>query len=282
MSGGRRGSDDVVRRSVVRVDADGARRLEDDAIAREEPLEIRIAGEPLAITMRTPGEDHWLTVGFLFAEGVIRALADLGSVAPCGRPGDEGYGNTIDVVPAPGTHLDASAIEGARRGTLTTAACGVCGRRSIDDLLARIAPVGSLDAPPRISRAILASAPEVLASLQRTFAETGGVHAAAAIDREGHVLAHAEDVGRHNAVDKVVGRLLYDDALASAALLAVSGRVSFEIVQKAAAARIGAIAAISAPTSLAVELAERAGIVLAAFVRGGGLTLYAHAERVED
>jgi len=253
--------------------------LERDRVAIEEPLEIRLAGDPLAVTMRTPGDDRFLAAGFLFAEGIVGALEDLGGVAHCGRPGDDGYGNTIDVHLAPGVALAPSLLEGTRRGTLTTASCGVCGRRSIDDLLARVGVLPH-DGELVIPRALLASAPGLLAHHQPRFAHTGGVHAAAAITREGTVLAHAEDVGRHNAVDKVVGQLLYQGALGAPAILAVSGRVSFEIVQKAAAARIPIVAAVSAPTSLAIDLAERAGVTLAAFVRGARMNLYTHRARV--
>jgi FdhD protein len=258
-------------------DDGSARTREMDRVAVEEPLEIRLAGEPLAVTMRTPGEDRFLALGFLFAEGIIASTDDVGSVAHCGRPGDEGYGNVIDVLPAPGVALDATRLEGTRRGTLTTASCGVCGRKSIDDLLDR---VGVVRSDLALDRALLASAPDRLAQEQSRFARTGGVHGAAALAEDGAVLALAEDVGRHNAVDKVVGGLLYDRAIGGAVVLVVSGRVSFEIVQKAAAARIPAIAAVSAPSTLAIDLAERAGITLAAFVRKGRMNLYTHAERV--
>ncbi len=274
-NGGRRDTLRGVTERPLERDDGTERRRELDHVAIEEPLEIRLAGDPLAVTMRTPGEDRWLAIGFLFAEGVIASLDDVGSVAHCGRPGDEGFGNVIDVVPGPGVVLDASRLEGTRRGTLTTASCGVCGRRSIDDLLARIAED---DRDLRVSRELVVSAPERLYEAQARFAHTGGVHAAAALAHDGRALAVAEDVGRHNAVDKVLGRLLYDRAMAD--VLVVSGRVSFEIVQKAAAARIPIVAAVSAPTSLAVDLAERAGITLAAFVRDGRLNIYTHARRI--
>jgi FdhD protein len=253
---------------------------ERDRVAVEEPLEIRLAGDPLAVTMRTPGDDRFLAAGFLFAEGIVGALDDLGAVAHCGRPGDDGYGNVIDVLLAPGVAVDPAHLEGTRRGTLTTASCGVCGRRSIDDLLARVGVLHEEEGAPPISRALLVSTPLLLAHHQPRFAHTGGVHAAAAITRDGAVLAHAEDVGRHNAVDKVVGQLLYQRALDAPSILAVSGRVSFEIVQKAAAARIPIVAAVSAPTSLAIDLAERAGVTLAAFVRDGRMNLYTHRARI--
>lgn len=266
--------DSVTQRMVRRL-GDVSDQL--DAVAVEEPLEIRVAGEPLAMTMRTPGEDRFLAVGFLFAEGVISSLADVGTVAHCGRPDEEGFNNVIDVTPGPGVALDASRLDLSRRGTLTTASCGVCGRRSIEDLMERITPNGRAIV---VAREAITGAPAALAAMQHAFASTGGVHAAAALRADGSVVAHAEDVGRHNAVDKVVGELIYEGRLEQAAILIVSGRVSFEIVQKAAAAQIPIVAAVSAPTSLAVDLALRARITLAAFVRGGNANLYTHPERV--
>lgn len=260
---------------------DGARVSDRGRVALEAPLEIRVAGDALATTMRTPGADRFLAVGFLFGEGVIGSMADVGSAAHCGRPGDDSYGNVIDVTPGPGVALSATRLEGSRRGTLTTSSCGICGRRSIDDLLARIPPRATSSA---ISARVIAEAPEQLAANQPRFGHTGGVHAAAALDAHGRILAHDEDVGRHNAVDKVIGRLLYDGrrpAPLTPWLLVVSGRVSFEIIQKAAVAQFSAVAAISAPTSLAVDLAERAGITLAAFVRNGAFSVYTHPARVD-
>lgn len=266
----------VAERRVERDD--GARRTHElDRVAVEEPLELRLAGDPLAVTMRTPGEDHLLAVGFLFSESILGSIDDVGAVVHCGRPGDDAYGNVLDVLPAPGALFDASHLDGTRRGTLTTSACGVCGRRSIEDLIARM---GRVEVDVTIPSEVLRGAPGQLATHQPRFAHTGGVHAAAALTRDGNVLARAEDVGRHNAVDKVVGQLLYQRALAAPALLVVSGRVSFEIVQKAAAARIPAIAAVSAPTSLAIDLAVRAGITLAGFVREGRANLYSHGHRI--
>lgn len=264
-----------------------------DDVAVEEPLEIRISGETIAITMRTPGDDLDLAVGFLFAEGLIHSAADLGSVAHCGRPDDEGYGNLVEVTPAPGVQLEVERVDATRRGTLTTSACGVCGRRSVDDLLSRVGRVP--DGPP-IPAGLVASAPDRLRPEQRAFARTGGTHGAAIFDPKGRLLAAAEDVGRHNAVDKVVGALIRRGTLATApplgtrppapapeeapALLVVSGRAGFEIIQKAAAARIPAVASVGAASSLAVDLAQRAGISLCAFVRGGTFNVYSRPDRL--
>jgi FdhD protein len=249
----------------------------EDLIAVEEPLEIRVASEPVSITMRTPGEDAKLALGFLYAEGIVRSLADVGTVSHCGRPGDEGYGNAIEVTPASGAKLPLERADAARRGTLTTAACGVCGRRQIDDLLARV-PTIAIEA--RVSAALVASGPVRLREQQRNFSDTGGVHAAIALAADGKMLAAHEDVGRHNAVDKVVGELLLTNRLGVAALLMVSGRSSFEIVQKAAMARIPIVASVSASSSLAIDLAQKAGITLVGFARGEGFNVYTHPERL--
>ncbi|MDB4974404.1 MAG: fdhD [Myxococcaceae bacterium] len=247
----------------------------------EEPLEIRVAGDVITVTMRTPGDDRFLALGFLHAEGIIGSLADVASVYHCGRTDDPSYGNAIEIIPAPGARLDLDRTAHARRLGLSTSACGVCGRDGIADLLARLPTPQALHA--QLPRALLCRAPELLQRGQSLFARTGGAHAACAIGAAGELLAHAEDVGRHNAVDKVVGRLLYAGALSGARrppLLAISSRASFEIVQKAAMAGFACVASVSAPSSLAVATAESAGLTLASFVREGRFTLYAHPERV--
>ncbi len=251
-----------------------------DAVAIEEPLEIRVDGEPVATTMRTPGADAELALGFLLAEGIIAGGADVGAAAHCGRPGEEGYGNVIDVRSAAGTHIDPERILEGRRWVEGTSACGVCGRRSIDGLLARARPA---DPAARVAPELVARAVAALRGIQPVFAATGGLHAAALVSAAGEVLSSAEDVGRHNAVDKVVGahlRVRAGTGAASPLLLAVSGRSSFEIVQKAAAAGVLAVASVSAPSSLAVDLAERAGIALAGFVRGDAFNVYANGWRL--
>ncbi|MBZ4334791.1 formate dehydrogenase accessory sulfurtransferase FdhD [Corallococcus sp. AS-1-12] len=280
----------VTHRAVRRFDGDTLRAAEDDRVAVEEPLEIRVNGDPVATTMRTPGNDRELAVGFLFAEGILDDRDDLGSLFHCGHPGEEGYGNVLEVVPAAGAVLDLERVEATRRGTLTTSACGVCGRRNVDDLMATRASV----APgPVLSARTVARATEQLRALQHTFELTGGVHAAAALDAHGQLLAAHEDVGRHNAVDKVVGALVLAGAVraprrlptppfpAAPTVLAVSGRASFEIVQKAARARIPVVVSVSAASSLAIDLALRAGVTLAAFSRNGRCNVYTATERLE-
>lgn len=282
----------VTERSVTRVGSKENRfQRERDSVAVEEPLEIRVNGDAVAITMRTPGHDPRLAVGFLFSEGIIRSIDEVAAVAHCGRPGDEGFENVIDVTPVPGLVLDVEKVQASRRGTLTTAACGVCGRRSVDDLFALCGAVPP-GAPLELST--LALATERLREAQSNFSHTGGTHAAAALAGDGELVALYEDVGRHNAVDKVVGELLFKRLLSASsmppssqklsekapAILVVSGRASFEIVQKATMAKIPVVASVSAASSLAIDLAERSQIALAAFVRGGNLNVYTHPERL--
>ncbi|MCC7536019.1 MAG: formate dehydrogenase accessory sulfurtransferase FdhD [Deltaproteobacteria bacterium] len=254
--------------------------LDEDDVVVEEPLEIRIAGETVAITMRTPGADRELVLGFLLSEGVITGLDEVASIAPCGRPGDDGYGNAVDVVPAPGARLALERVEHVvQRGTITTSACGICGRRSIDDLVARVSPVVS-DARVPLAH-LVALGPRLLSS-QPTFRRTGGLHAAGlatpAADGLGPVF---EDVGRHNAVDKVVGSQLLARTLdAGWTTLVVSGRASFEIVQKAVVARIPIVVSVSAPSSLAIDLSLRANMTLVGFARDDRVNVYAGAQRI--
>src|SRR5512137_368071 len=265
---------------VVRVEGGKAERRS-DSVAVEEPLEVRVDGETVAVTMRTPGADGDLALGFLFAEGMIAGAADVGSVAHCGRPGEEGWGNVIDVHSAGGHRIDVERVLEGRRWTTTTSACGVCGRRSIEGLLERCAPVP--DGRPTAAAEVLGCMAR-LAGLQPAFSRTGGLHAAAAFGADDLLLlASAEDVGRHNAVDKVVGALLRrgpGGRPPDVRVLAVSGRTSFEIVQKAAAARVPVVAGVSAPSSLAVELARSAGVTLVGFARGDRLNVYSHPGRI--
>jgi FdhD protein len=237
-----------------------------------------VAGDTLAVTMRTPGHDHELAMGLLFSEGLISGAQDVDRVVHCARAGDPGRWNTVDVIASPGVSLAVPDDGPTRRGTLVSSACGVCGRRSIDDLVARVGrvPLGEPVPIEAISRAI-----DALSGAQPIFARTGGTHCALLATFAGDVVAAFEDVGRHNAVDKLVGAMLRARRLPlSGHVLAVSGRLGFEIVQKAALAGVPIVASVSAPTSLAVELARAAGVTVAGFVRHGGLNVYACAERV--
>jgi len=263
---------------VVRVDGDTIE-AHDDELVVEEPLEVRIDGDTFATTMRTPGHDRELALGLLFSEGVLGSVRDVGHARHCRRTGDEGRENVLDVGAAPGKKLNVPDEIGGRRGTLVTSACGVCGRRTVDDLVTRCGLVEGGGAVPRdaVPRAVRS-----LSEGQPVFRRTGGCHAAALVTFAGEVVATFEDVGRHNAVDKVVGAMLLRDALPLAGhVLAVSGRAGFEIVQKAALAGIPVVASVSAPSSLAVDLARRTNVTLAGFVRGERYNVYAGEARLE-
>ena len=245
-----------------------------DVLVVEEPLEIRVAGESVAVTMRTPGADRALALGFLYGEGIIREIGDVGRAEHCGRPGTPEYGNVIDVLPRPGEILDPERIRAGRRGTLTSSACGVCGREQIEDMMQRCQPIGDVRA---VRAAMIFFAQEQMRQSQYVFAQTGGVHAAAAFSETGDMYCCFEDIGRHNAVDKVVGHLLETHNIVEGEgvqILAVSSRASFEIVQKAVVARIPVVVAVSAASSLAADLAQAMGITLIGFAREKRMVVY--------
>lgn len=294
----------TTRKKIVRItagadDVGGAavRRL--DTLAVEEPLEIRVLGEPLTVTMRTPGHDVELAAGFLVSEGVITRSDQFASAIHCGGPGTGGAaaapgayalgasaadgGNTynvLDVTLAPGTPLPDP--ERARH-SYTTSACGVCGAASIEQVSTTSAYDVSTD-PLIVDAETLASLPDQLRSQQEAFDKTGGLHAAGLYDAAtGRLLVVREDVGRHNAVDKVVGWAALNGRLPlTGTVLQVSGRASFELVQKAVMAGIPMLSAVSAPSSLAVEMAESTGLTLVGFVRGASMNVYSRAERVRE
>jgi len=258
--------------SVARVGEEGVERAS-DLVAAEEPLEIRLDGAQVAVTMRTPcpGQDAELAAGFLVTEAIVDA-GDIAGVSEC-RTGTED-GGIVDVRLRPG----ASARGGWQRSFYATSSCGICGKASIDAVRLAAAPVA--DGPP-IERAVIASLPATLRPAQRVFERTGGLHAAALFDTDGRLESLREDVGRHNAVDKLVGGAAMDGSLPLASsVLVVSGRVSFEIVQKAVMAGIPVVAAVSAPSSLAVRLAAESNLTLIGFLREGAFNVYAGAERI--
>jgi FdhD protein len=259
----------------------GAERVAaEDHVAVEEPMEVRVNGTPFAVIMRTPGADRELAAGFLLAEDVIRSANELLAIEFCEDATGEGRGNTLNVTVSGDAVERLSARLGERRQVMMTASCGLCGRRTIETLRSRVARVeGDWSVPPEVVRAL----PEKLRAAQPVFASTGGLHAAGLFDRRGVLQQIAEDVGRHNAVDKIVGRRLLEDAHPlDECILTVSGRTSFELVQKALLAGIPFVAAVSAPSSLAVELAEAARITLCGFVRGEQFNVYSHRWRVAD
>ena len=250
-----------------------------DTLAVEEPLEIRVANASLTVTMRTPGDDFDLAIGWLVTEGMLEDAVQVRQLMHCldeDESGSPTY-NVVDVTLADGARLDTTRAE---RSTYTSSACGVCGKTSIDSITATSRYAVSAD-PVRLSPAVLLGLPDALRSRQEVFDRTGGLHAAGLFTATGDALVVREDVGRHNAVDKVVGWAAREGRLPLAGhVLAVSGRASFELVQKAVMAGVPALVAVSAPSSLAVELAQASGLTLAAFTRSPRMTLYSGAERV--
>ena len=241
-----------------------------DHVAVEEPLEIRVDGDPLAVLMRTPGDDLALAAGFLLTEGVIEDRDDLRAIGPCQDPANRDRGNVVLVSLAAGAELARSRLAKAQRRFFTSSSCGLCGKATIASLLQDVPTYG---APLPLAADFLASAGDRARAAQAIFDQTGGIHAAAifAAGAPRPIAALAEDVGRHNAVDKAIGALVLADTLPiEDAVLWVSGRASFELVQKALVAGLRGLVCVGAPSSLAVELAAAAGLTLVGFARGGG------------
>ncbi|AKS31786.1 formate dehydrogenase accessory sulfurtransferase FdhD [Mycolicibacterium goodii] len=265
---------------VVRL-AEGGADERPDTLAAEEPLEIRVAGRPLTVTMRTPGNDFDLARGFLVSEGVVARAGDVVGIQYCAgatRDGSNTY-NVLDVLLADGVTAPDASLE---RNFYTTSSCGVCGKASLE-AVRTVSSWAVRDDPVQLSAATIVTMPDKLRAAQRVFDRTGGLHAAALFDADGELLCVREDVGRHNAVDKVVG-WAQDGGLLPlrSAVLMVSGRASFELVQKAVMAGIPALAAVSAPSSLAVDLAREMGLTLVGFLRGATMNIYSGAERIRD
>jgi FdhD protein len=268
----------TARRRITRITPAGAVERP-DTLAVEEPMELRIAGTPLAVTMRTPGHDVELAHGFLLGEGVITGAEDVSVARYCDSFDDSGRNtyNVLDVALAPTVAPPAVGVE---RNFYTTSSCGVCGKASLDAVRTKSA-FGVDDEQLRVPSTTISALPDQLRAAQKVFDATGGLHAAGLFTADGELLVVREDVGRHNAVDKVLGRALLDGRVpARGCLLQVSGRASFELVQKAAMAGVPVLSAVSAPSSLAVELAEDAGITLIGFVRGGSMNVYTHPARI--
>ncbi|MET7797004.1 formate dehydrogenase accessory sulfurtransferase FdhD [Streptomyces decoyicus] len=269
------------RRRVIRI-RDGAVSTRPDTLVAEEPLEIRLGGKPLAITMRTPGDDFALAAGFLVSEGVLASADELANIVYCAGATSEGENtyNVVDVRLADGVPVPDITLE---RNVYTTSSCGLCGKASLDAVrtTTRFPLETSAADPVRIEAATLAALPDRLRAAQRVFERTGGLHAAALFTPDGELLDIREDVGRHNAVDKIVGRALQQGKLPlSSSVLMVSGRASFELAQKAVMAGIPLLAAVSAPSSLAVDLAAETGLTLVGFLRGSSMNVYAGEHRI--
>ena len=260
---------------------------EDDVLATEEPMEIRVvsledgqeASRSLSVTMRTPGDDFELAVGFLFGEGLLRSRRDVDRVVYCETPIAEQEYNVVSVVLRDGATIDSHRLE---RHFYTTSSCGVCGKTSLDAVRVQ----GAYDIPrdrPRVRREVVAGLPDRLGGGQEVFRETGGLHAAGLFDANGRLEALREDVGRHNAVDKVVGhRVLSGRVPLSDQILTVSGRASFEILQKAAVAGIPFVVAVGAPSNLALDLAKEFGMTLVGFARGDAFNVYTGGHRIVE
>src|SRR3954463_11824902 len=258
--------------SAIRYEKGSVTTAPDD-LAPEEPLEIRVRGRAVSVTMRTPGHDDELAAGFLLTEGVIRRREDVLRVEPCGRNEE---GNLLNVVLAPEVPVDFQRLT---RHVFASSSCGLCGKATVESVRSQF-PAITCDLA--IAPEIIGQLPEVMRAAQATFDRTGGLHAAALFDAAGRLVVLREDVGRHNAVDKVVGHCLRTDQFPpDRHVLLVSGRSSFEIMQKALAARVPVVAAVSAPSSLAASFAEGGGQTLVGFLREKRMNVYAHPERVQ-
>ena len=266
------------RRKILRVD-DGHTTVRPDTLVVEEPLEIRLGGEPLTVTMRTPGNDFDLAAGFLVSEGVVSERKHIEAIRYCAGKDENGENtyNVLDVELAEGVEPPDTSLQ---RNFYTTSSCGLCGKASLD-AVHTVAQWEVRDDPLLLTPEVITSFPDRLREAQRVFQRTGGLHAAGLFDSEGELLCLREDVGRHNAVDKLVGWALLAETLPlRSTVLQVSGRASFELAQKALMAGIPAMTAVSAPSSLAVELAEDAGLTLVGFLRGSSMNVYTGAHRL--
>ena len=257
--------------SIIRRKENGEHEWLTDEVTVEEPLEIRIAGEAVTTTMRTPGNDEELAAGFLLSEGIVRNHADLHALSASAE-------NVISVELAPNVRF---APQTTRRFGTISSSCGLCGKKSIEFILEHFSPIDFAKDQTRIAETTLLELPNQLSAAQGNFARTGGIHAAGVFHIEGNAIVVREDIGRHNAVDKAIGRAFLDGLLPlNEHVLMVSGRSSLEIVQKALAARIPVVAAVSAPSSLAVNFARECGQTLIGFLRPPTFNVYSHIERV--
>ena len=270
----------TARRPAIRLATDTATRRPETLVV-EEPLEIRLNGSALTVTMRTPGSDVELAHGFLLTEGIIGRRADVRTARYCLGDGEDGLNtyNVLDVTLAPDVPMPATD---PRRNFYTTSSCGVCGKASLDAVTtsSRHSPG---DDPTVVTTDNLLALPDRLRSAQKVFASTGGLHAAGLFTADGDLLVAREDIGRHNAVDKVIGWALEQNRIpSSGTVLMVSGRASFELTQKAVMAGIPIMAAVSAPSSLAVDLATQSGLTLVGFLRGDSMNVYSRGDRVKQ
>jgi len=265
-------------RGVTRLGAEGESRAPRDPVVVEEPLEIRLGRDPIAVTMRTPGDDLDLAAGFLFTETVLSSGDDVASIAHSERAEEADRRNVIEVVPREGVAFDTDK---AKRSFYAASSCGLCGKGTIDAIHVRVPTLTRAIDETIFDASMLMLLPNAMRAAQTTFEATGGLHAAALFDAEGNLVVLREDIGRHNATDKAIGAMVRERRTPlHGHVLLVSGRAGFEIVQKAAVAQIPVLAAVSAPSTLAIDLAERVGVTLVAFLRPPRASVYTHAWRV--
>ncbi|HEV7766651.1 MAG TPA: formate dehydrogenase accessory sulfurtransferase FdhD [Thermoanaerobaculia bacterium] len=258
----------ITRTDVVRIASDGRRESDEDTVVVEEPLEIRVGEKAVSVTLRTPGDDFDLAAGFLFSESIVRDAKDIATIRHWGSP------NVVRVDLRENTRVDLQRLQ---RHFYSTSSCGVCGKVSIDALRVQTSPLVS---EVRVASDVIVALPDALRAQQKTFDATGAIHAAGVFDANGTLLRSREDVGRHNAVDKVLGSFFREGVVLDQHILIVSGRTSFEIVQKAIVARVPILAAVGAPSSLAIELAREFNLTLLGFVRDGRCNVYAGFDRI--
>ena len=248
----------------------------EDWVAREEPLEIRVKGESIVVTMRTPGHDKELAIGFLLAEGVITNSSDVLEIAYCQQGEASLHKNILNVFLSPEVEINLDRL---KRNVYASSSCGLCGKASIESLQNIFEPLNKIETVISVDKILTLA--QKLRAKQSTFDKTGGLHAAGIFDRNGELLVLREDIGRHNAVDKILGHLFLKNRMPlEDCVLMVSGRASFEIIQKSLAGRVGIICAVSAPSSLAVEMAKESGQTLIGFLRERKFNVYSHKERI--
>ncbi len=263
---------DLKRLRVVRLDEEHTKHIEDEVVV-EEPLEIRVNGESVSVTMRTPGNDFDLAVGLLWTEGIIKSRDEIGTIAYCPDEDQPELKNVVNV-----GLVDANRKLQSSRRLWSNSSCGLCGKATLDAIHQACQPISSTMI---VEYDVICSLPARLREAQANFERTGGIHAVGLFDRQGSLLVLREDIGRHNAVDKVLGAALVGGVVLGDTVMMVSGRLGFEIAQKAVVAGIAVVASISAPSNLAVELAEEFGMTAIGFLRGRSMNVYTHAGRVK-
>lgn len=266
----------VANTKVMRWANGGLDNETEDWVAREEPLEIRVKGESVVVTMRTPGHDEELAIGFLLSEGVINNSSDVLEIAYCQQGEASLHRNILNVFLSPEVEINLDRL---KRNVYASSSCGLCGKASIESLQNIFEPLNKIETV--ISVDTILTLPQKLRAKQSTFDKTGGLHAAGLFDRNGELLVLREDIGRHNAVDKILGHLFLKNRMPlEDCVLMVSGRASFEIIQKSLAGRVGIICAVSAPSSLAVDMSKESGQTLIGFLRERKFNVYSHKERI--